>query len=94
MVTKNEESNLKRCLDSVKNIVNEIVIVDTGSTDKTKDIELEFSAKVYDYKWDNNFSNTRNYALSHSTVDWNLILDADEFITNINLDEIHKFINL
>lgn len=93
MITKNEESNLRRCLDSVKNIVDEIVIVDTGSTDKTKDIALEFSAKVYDYEWDNNFSNARNYALSKSTGDWNLILDADEFVTNINLDKIHNFIN-
>lgn len=64
MITKNEELKLRRCLDSVKDIVDEIIIVDTGSTDKTKDIALEFDANVYDYKWDDNFSNARDYALS------------------------------
>lgn len=94
MITKNEESKLKRCLDSVKGIVDEIIVVDTGSTDKTKDIALTSGAKVYDYKWNNNFSDARNYAISKSTGDWNLILDADEFITDINLDNIHKFMDL
>jgi glycosyltransferase involved in cell wall biosynthesis len=93
MITKNEEFKLKRCLESVKDIVNEIIIVDTGSTDKTKDIALEFGAKIYDYKWDDNFANARNYAVSKSSGDWNLILDADEFITNIDLDSVYKFMD-
>lgn len=93
MITKNEESKLRRCLSSIKNIVDEIIIVDTGSTDNTKNIALEFNAKVYDYKWDDSFSNARNYALDKSSSDWNLILDADEFITNINLENVYKFIN-
>lgn len=93
MITKNEELKLRRCLDSVKDIVDEIIIVDTGSTDKTKDIALEFDANVYDYKWDNNFSNARNYALEKSSGDWNLILDADEFITDIDLNNIYEIIN-
>lgn len=93
MIAKNEEDKLRRCLQSVKNIVSEIIIVDTGSTDKTKDIALEFGAKVYDYKWDNNFSNARNYAISKSSGDWNLILDADEFIASINLNNVYKFMN-
>ncbi len=93
MITKNEESKIRRCLESVKNIVDEIIIVDTGSNDKTKDIALEFDAKVYDYKWDDNFANARNYAIRKSSGDWNLILDADEFITNIDLDNIYKFMD-
>ena len=93
MITKNEESKLKRCLNSIKNIVNEIIIVDTGSTDNTKNIALEFGAKVYDYKWDDNFSNARNFAISKSNSDWNLILDADEFITTIDLNSVYKFMN-
>lgn len=93
MITKNEEHKLRRCLDSVKNIVNEIIIVDTGSTDNTKNITLEFGAKVYDYEWDDNFSNARNFAISKSSSTWNLILDADEFITNIDLESIYKFMN-
>lgn len=93
MITKNEESNLKRCLESVKNIVNEIIVVDTGSTDNTKEVALSFNAKVYDYKWDDNFSNARNYAISKSTGDWNLILDADEYISKIDLKAILRFMN-
>lgn len=93
MITKNEESKLKRCLDSVKGIVDEIIVVDTGSTDTTKDIALTSGAKVYDYKWNNNFSDARNYAINKSSGDWNLILDADEFISDVNLNSVRKFIN-
>lgn len=93
MIVKNEENNLRRCLESVKGIVDEIVIIDTGSTDKTKKIALEFNAKVFDYKWDNDFSKARNFALSNSNSDWNLILDADEYIVNIDLDRVRYFIN-
>lgn len=93
MITKNEESKLKRCLDSVKCIVDEIIVVDTGSTDTTKDIALTSGAKVYDYKWNNNFSDARNYAINKSSGDWNLILDADEFISDVNLNSVRKFIN-
>lgn len=91
MIVKNEESKLRRCLNSVKNIVNEIIVVDTGSTDNTKSIALEFNAKVYDYKWDDSFANARNYAISKSSSSWNLILDADEFITGIDLKSIQEF---
>lgn len=93
MIVKNEQGNLRRCLESVKDIVDEIVIVDTGSTDKTKEIALEFGAKVFDYKWDNNFSNARNYAIKNSSGDWNLILDGDEYIPKIDLANIRNFIN-
>lgn len=93
MITKNEESKIRRCLESVENIVDEIIIVDTGSNDKTKDIALEFDAIIYDYEWDDNFSNARNFALEKSTGDWNLILDADEFIIGLDLDNIYEFIN-
>lgn len=93
MITKNEELKIKRCLDSVKNLVDEIIVVDTGSTDKTKEIAAEFEAKVFDYTWTNNFSDTRNFAIKQSTGDWNLILDADEIITNFNIDKINNFIN-
>lgn len=92
MIVKNEENNLRRCLESVKDIVDEIVVVDTGSTDKTKEIALEFNAKIFDYKWDNNFSNARNYALRNSSSDWNLILDADECIADIDLNNVRHFI--
>ncbi|WP_283592928.1 glycosyltransferase family 2 protein [Paraclostridium bifermentans] len=93
MITKNEELKIRRCLESVKDFVNEIIVVDTGSIDKTKDIALEFGAKIFDYEWNNNFSDARNLAIKQSTGDWNLILDSDEFITNLNIDKINNFIN-
>lgn len=93
MITKNEELKIRRCLESVKDFVNEIIVVDTGSIDKTKKIALEFGAKIFDYEWNNNFSDARNFAIKQSTGDWNLILDADEFVTNLNMDKLNNFIN-
>jgi glycosyltransferase involved in cell wall biosynthesis len=82
MIVKNEERHLSRCLQSVKDIVDEMVIVDTGSTGRTKEIAYSFGAKVFDFEWINDFSAARNYALEKSTSDWNLVLDADEYIIN------------
>ena len=78
MIVKNEEEMLAGCLESVRGIVDEIVIVDTGSTDSTKDIANKYNAKVFDFVWCNDFSAARNEALSHSTGEWILYLDADE----------------
>lgn len=78
MIVKNEERHLKECLESVKNFVDEIVIVDTGSTDGTIDIAKSFNAKIFYFDWTNDFSAARNFALNHSTSDWILYLDADE----------------
>src|SRR3989338_5592832 len=78
MITKNEEKYLEQCLNSVKDLVDETIIVDTGSTDKTKEIAKRFNAKVYDFKWADDFSAARNESLKHATKDWILILDADE----------------
>lgn len=78
MIVKNEEKDLERCLNSVKNIVDEIIIVDTGSNDKTKEIAMRYSAKVFDYKWNDNFSDARNYGIRQATKDWILWMDADE----------------
>jgi len=78
MIVKNEETYLPRCLNSIKDIVDEIIIVDTGSTDKTVDIAKSFGAKVYYFQWNNNFSEARNESLKYATKDWILILDADD----------------
>jgi len=66
MIVKNEENNLLRCLKSVKEIVDEMVIVDTGSTDRTVEIAEGFGANVYYYKWNNDFSAARNFAMDKS----------------------------
>jgi len=92
MIVKNEENNLKRCIDSVKDLVNEMIIVDTGSKDATKNIAIENGAKVFDYDWKNDFSDARNFSIRQSTCDWNLVLDADEYILS-NGESIKDFIN-
>lgn len=91
MIVKNESNKLKRCLTSVKKLVDEIILVDTGSTDNTKEIAQAFGARVFDFAWSNDFSEARNFALQQSTGDWNLILDADEYIINDCEKEIRRF---
>jgi glycosyltransferase involved in cell wall biosynthesis len=78
MIVKNEEANLRDCLESVQDIVDEIILVDTGSTDETLKIAEEFGAKIFHFEWINDFSAARNYALKQSTGNWILYLDADE----------------
>ena len=91
MIVKNEETNLARALQSVKNVVDEIVIVDTGSTDKTKAIAKSFNAKVFNFEWTNNFSAARNYALEKSDGDWIIYLDADEELSTGSVNELLAF---
>lgn len=91
MIVKNEEKVLKRCLDSAKDIADEIIIVDTGSTDKTKDIAYSFTNTVYDFKWVDDFSKARNYSFSKATKDYILWLDADDVILE---QDKNKFIEL
>jgi len=78
MIVKDEEKFLPQCLDSVKDHVDEIVVVDTGSTDRTVEIAKSYGAKVYHHPWENNFSKHRNQSISYATGDWILIMDADE----------------
>ncbi|MCS7186398.1 MAG: glycosyltransferase [Armatimonadota bacterium] len=78
MIVKNEADNLPRCLESVKGIVDEIVIVDTGSTDETPKIAESYGAKVIHFEWTESFSDARNESLKHATGEWILWLDADE----------------
>lgn len=90
MIVKNEEDVLERCLNSCKSIANEIIIVDTGSTDKTKEIAFRYTDKVYDFKWVHDFSKARNFAFSKATKDYQMWLDADDIITKEDLDKILK----
>ncbi|QWI72808.1 glycosyltransferase [Bacillus mycoides] len=80
MIVKDEEQVIARCLDSVQHIVDEIVIVDTGSTDKTKDIVRKYTANIYDYKWNDNFAAARNFSFSKAKKDYILWLDADDVL--------------
>ncbi|MCI8505817.1 MAG: glycosyltransferase [Lachnospiraceae bacterium] len=80
MIVKNEERSLKRCLQAARPMVDEMIVVDTGSSDRTMEIAREAGAKVYEFSWVRDFSAARNYALSQSEADWNLVLDADEYV--------------
>jgi glycosyltransferase involved in cell wall biosynthesis len=78
MIVKNEERFLTECLESVKGVVDEINIVDTGSTDRTVEIARSFGANVIFREWKNDFAWARNEALAMATKRWTLVLDADE----------------
>jgi len=93
MIAKNEESNLADCLNSAKGIADEIIIVDTGSTDRTKEIAKKFSAKIYDFKWMDDFSAARNESLKHAAKDWVLVLDADEALDEEGKKAIRELVN-
>lgn len=90
MIVKNEEKYLRDCLESVKGVVDEIVIIDTGSSDRTIEIANLYGAKVYDFDWIEDFSAARNYALNNSTGEWILYMDADERLDKSSIDEIKK----
>ncbi|WP_439647948.1 glycosyltransferase [Cohnella mopanensis] len=80
MIVKNEEGTLDRCLSSVRGVVDEIVIVDTGSTDLTRSIAAKYTDDVYHFEWVNDFSAARNYAFSLATKEYILWLDADDIL--------------
>ncbi|MEW6002828.1 MAG: glycosyltransferase, partial [Nitrospirota bacterium] len=92
MIVKNEEQNIARALSSVKPVVDEMVVVDTGSTDRTKDIAKAFGAKVYDFAWTDSFSDARNFSLSKASGKWVLVLDADEVISPLDHERIRKLL--
>ncbi len=78
MIVKNEAASLGKCLASVQDVVGEMIVLDTGSTDRTVEIAEEFGAQVHHYKWQQDFAAARNHALKFVTKEWVLVLDADE----------------
>lgn len=91
MIVKNEEDTLAACLTSVGEVADEIVIIDTGSTDQTKQIAATFTDHVYDFEWVDDFAAARNYAFSKATKEYVLWLDADDILTTENKE---KFLTL
>jgi glycosyltransferase involved in cell wall biosynthesis len=85
IITKNEEKNIVRCLNSLIEICNQIVVVDTGSSDKTIEIVTPKGVNLFYKKWSNDFSEARNYAIRHLHTDWILSIDADEEIVENNM---------
>lgn len=87
MIVKDEEECIGRCLSSVKDVVDEMIIVDTGSSDQTVDICKSFGAKVLRFPWNGSFSDARNYGIERATGDWILWLDADE---EVEASDVYK----
>ncbi|HHT9111902.1 MAG: glycosyltransferase [Planctomycetes bacterium] len=93
MIVKNEEELLPNCLNSIKDAVDEIIVVDTGSTDNTVTIAKEFKAKVYHHPWNDSFSEARNHCLNHASGDWILQIDADEELEQADIPKLRLAIS-
>jgi glycosyltransferase involved in cell wall biosynthesis len=89
MIVRNEASGLERTLTSVTDLVSEIIVVDTGSTDETVTIAKRYATKVLNYRWENDFAKARNFSISHAKAEWILVLDGDEIISK----ESHQVIS-
>jgi GT2 family glycosyltransferase len=88
MIVRDEQENLSHCLESVRGLFDEIVVVDTGSIDPTKEIAAEFGARVFDFEWVDDFAAARNEALSHATGDYAFWLDADDLVEPVEREKL------
>ncbi len=87
MIVKNEEHCIASCIASVRHLVQEIVVVDTGSTDRTREVAAAGGARVYDFVWCDDFAAARNYSLEQATGEWILVLDADEMLEAVKPED-------
>ena len=90
IIVRNEENTIGFCLDSVKGIPDEIVIVDTGSTDRTKKIVEKYTDRIFDFTWIDDFAAARNFAFSQATMDYILWLDADDILAASDRDKFEE----
>lgn len=91
IIAKNEEARIEKCLASLKPYGFEIVVVDTGSADRTKEIASQYADKVLDFAWCDDFSAARNYSLQEASNDWTFMMDCDEWIKTIDVEELNYF---
>lgn len=92
LIVKNEQDVLDRCLSSISELADEIIVVDTGSTDQSKEIAHKHTNHVYDFEWVNDFSAARNESIKHATSKWVLVLDADEYIDANDTSSIRTYL--
>lgn len=93
MIVKNEEKIIEKSLKAISKYNFEIVVIDTGSTDKTKNIALKYTDKVFDYKWKDDFSSARNFSIDKATSKYILVIDADEIIESIDINSLKEAID-
>ena len=94
MIARDEADFLEQCLQSVAGLVDEIVVVDTGSADHTVEVARQHRARVQSYPWNNDFSAARNQALNTASGEWILVLDCDEVIARQDHGEIRRLLDL
>ena len=92
IITKNEADNLEKCLEALSPYPFEVVVVDTGSTDHSKEVAGKYTDKVYDFEWINDFSAARNYAAGRASHNVILPIDTDEFVTELDWEELQTLI--
>lgn len=93
MIARNEENLLEKCLNPIKSMMDEIIIADTGSKDKTRETARKFTKRVYDFEWCDDFSKARNFSISKATKDWILVLDPDEKLAEEDMIKLKTMIN-
>lgn len=90
IIAKNEQQNIKRCLESLRHYELEIVVVDTGSTDNTKTVAAEYTENIYDFVWCDDFAAAKNFALSKASHPYVMVLDSDEYIQEFDEKELAR----
>ncbi len=90
IITKNEEKNIGRCLEALSGYGFELVVADTGSADKTREIAGEFTDKVYDFAWQDDFAAAKNFAVSKAAHDLVLVVDSDEFLDPLSESDLQR----
>lgn len=93
LIAKNEEKRIERCLSSASELDAEIVLVDTGSTDRTRELAAKYTDKIYHFDWCNDFSAARNFSISKATYDWILVLDCDEYVEDYDIAGLLQFMS-
>lgn len=92
LIVKDEEQLIEKCLRSIKKHVNEIIVIDTGSSDNTVELAKKYADKVLHFDWVNDFSAARNYSIKCAKHDWVVIMDADNEVVRWNEDTVGRFI--
>ncbi|MDE7428237.1 MAG: glycosyltransferase, partial [Lachnospiraceae bacterium] len=92
IIGKKEEKNIEKCLEPLTHYPFEIIYVDTGSTDATKELATKYTDKIYDFEWIGDFSAARNFSLSKASHNYVLVLDCDEYLTELDLEGLNEAI--